>query len=146
MDDYDLALKYTLRLISSKDYLEQTIREKLKQRKYSANIIDQVIERLQELKYLDNTEYVKAFIEEKIRKKDGPSKIKFKLKSLGIDDEIISEHLDEIYTEELITENIAYWIERKYEEHEDKQKFLNFCRNKGFRIDMVLTALKDKDN
>lgn len=143
MDDYDLALKYTLRLISSKDYLEQTIREKLKQRKYSANVIDQVIERLQELKYLDNTEYIKTFIEEKIRKKDGPSKIKFKLKSLGIEENSITEHLDEIYTEELINENIAYWIEHKYEEHDDKQKFLNFCRNKGFRIDMVLKVIKD---
>lgn len=143
MDDYDLALKYTLRLISSKDYLEQTIREKLKQRKYSANVIDQVIERLQELKYLDNTEYIKTFIEEKIRKKDGPSKIKFKLKSLGIEEDSITEHLDEIYTEELINENIAYWIEHKYEEHDDKQKFLNFCRNKGFRIDMVLKVIKD---
>jgi regulatory protein len=145
MDDYDLALKYTLRLISSKDYLEQTIREKLKQRKYSAGVIDQVIERLQELKYLDNTEYIKTFIEEKIRKKDGPSKIKFKLKSLGIEEDSIMEHLDEIYTEELINENIAYWIEHKYEEHDDKQKFLNFCRTKGFRIDMVLNAIKDKE-
>lgn len=81
IDAYYKALSY----INVKLRTKNEIRKKLKD--YDKNIIDEVIEKLESQKYLDDELYIKSYINDQINLTlNGPKKILFELEKLGFKD------------------------------------------------------------
>ena len=56
------AIKYLYRLISSRDYLEKTLIDKLYKKGYRKNVVDEAIEHIREMGYIDDESYIETFI------------------------------------------------------------------------------------
>ncbi|MBN2693105.1 regulatory protein RecX [bacterium] len=160
-------LLYSYRLLSLKSYSEKQLFDKLKGKGCSIEEINSIIDRLKELKYLNDDDYLIEFIKSEIRKKEGPKLIKQKLQQRGVSVDILDEKLDELYSQESQVEAIKYWISKKLDKIAKKSvdsdneedlldeieanrstnsiinKVVSFCLRKGFSYSDVSIALSE---
>jgi len=139
----NLALKYLA-------YSMRTKREvvtKMKTYDFSEEMIDEVIDFLEQHRYIDDTNYAEKYIAEKMRAGYGEWRIKQELFRKGIDTEIINVCLEE--NEEDATEKILALLEKKIKsETEDefnkkeRQKVYNFLNSRGFGYDDTKSAIR----
>lgn len=108
--------------------------------------LKQVLSRLKDLKYLDDTAYTKDFIESRISSRPrGKFLIKRELKNKGIHPELAERIVEgsEINEEDLAFESLlkkAKAIERA-EPRKQKEKALRFLASRGFAIDAIYKAV-----
>jgi regulatory protein len=148
-DEFDYAKKYSFDLLSRSPKSEKEIRTKLKQKKISESNIVKVITSLKDLKFLDDENYAKLFLESKLRNNPaGKIVIKNKLREKGIDKELIEESLENFY-DDALEEKKAESILLKYlkkKSKEDKFKLKQKCFqhlvSKGFSFDLVNDLLR----
>lgn len=108
-DVYNIALKYIKIKVRSIKEIENYLQRK----QFEKEEISKAINILKKQGYLNNENYAKAFIHDRIYlSNDGPLKIKEELKKNGIDDEIIEENLT-IFTTELEIERINKLINKQ---------------------------------
>jgi regulatory protein len=138
--DKEKALKYLYRLISEREYLEQTLRDKLYKKGAHKNVVEESLTRLKELGYLDDKNFIKSFILSKIKKFDGPNKIKNKLFILGANSNDVDLFLEELYTNEKIKENIKDLLIKKSQKTLDKDKVIAYCSRRGFSISDIINV------
>jgi len=134
------ALKYLYRLISQRDYTEKTLRDKLRKKGFSSNVINNSLNRLKELGYLDQENFIRNYINSSIKKLYGPARIKSKLYEKGIDYSETEAVLEEIYDYETIKRNLEIL---RLKNKKDKEKFIAFCIRRGFSLRDILDSLKD---
>jgi len=142
-DAKNLALKYL-------SYSMRTKREvvtKLKTYEFSEELIHEVIDFLEQHRYLDDTNYAEKYIAEKLKAGYGEWRIKQELFRRGIDAEIINSCLEE--NEEDATEKILSLLERKIKSEteeefnkKERQKIYNFLNSRGFGYDDTKSALR----
>lgn len=141
---YNKAIKYISIRIRS---IHET-KLYLKNKKYSDEIISEVINRLIKNKFLNDECFVKAFINDKIKFTTmGPYKIKLELKKHGIDNEIIDKYInnidiDIIYqkVDKLVNKYIK--TNKKYCDYMLKNKIYNNLIKLGYSSSVVLDILK----
>lgn len=150
-DCYYSAIKYlNYRRRSTKE-----IKQKLKSIGYADQYIESTIEKLKKQKYLDDYEYAKCFIKEKITLTNhGPNKIKNDLRQKGIAEEIIDKTIDE-YDYDVQKEKINKIIDKMIKANHDKgsiylkRKIYNDLCYEGFNkeiIDEVVSSKTFKDD
>lgn len=106
---YNNALNY----IDIKMRNERELKEYLKRKKYDEFLIEEVIEKLKEEKFIDNEKYVRAYVNDKIHLSSyGPYRIRSELLKFNIDEYIINEYLNTI-DEEIWIKKIKKIIEKK---------------------------------
>lgn len=143
---YNLALKYiSYRPRSEKevyDYLE-------KKSKNSSNltneIILQIMAKLQGYKFINDEEFVKFWVEQRINYKNKPLRvIEFELSQKGVSKDLINEFLENYKNNgETDLESAKKLAERKLhfyrnlDETRKKEKVRNFLLRKGFSFDIV---------
>ena len=93
-DEYNRGLNDALHYLSYRNRTKYEVREKLNEKEYSTITINEVIDELIKLNYVDDESFAKEYIGFKI-KKMGKRKIKYKLESMGIDSMIIDHALME---------------------------------------------------
>ena len=80
------------RLLGRRQHSSSELKRKLWNKDYESSLIDEVIEDLKKNGYLDDKEFIRAFVAEKIRiKKWSLKKIKSELFKKGIDSKLIDE-------------------------------------------------------
>ena len=140
---YNLALKYLshkMRTIKeTKDYLYKN--------GFNKDVVDEVVDLLLKEKYLDDSLYSKAFINDKILlTNDGPNKIKNKLIELGVDKNIVESNID-IYTKEEQQKKIKKIIDKQVSINKNKSanalknKISNYLYNLGYDKYLILDYL-----
>ena len=134
------ALKYLYRLISQREYLEKTLIDKLYKKGASKSVVEESISRLKEFGYIDDKAFIRTFIKSSIKKLNGPNKIRNKLFLLGADSNDVELLLDELYTKELIIENIKKLIIKKSKREIERDKLIAYCSRRGFSIADILSA------
>jgi regulatory protein len=149
LESYYIALKY----ISIRLRTEKEIRKKLKN--YSKSIIDYSINRLKSEGYLNNSLYIKSYINDEINLKlVGYNKILYDLKKLGFNEEEIKEYLDTI-DNDIFLDKINNYIEKRINTNHNlsalmlKNKILTDLISKGFNkedINNILDNYDIKDN
>ncbi|MGX4763167.1 recombination regulator RecX [Holzapfeliella sp. JNUCC 72] len=98
---YSKAEQAALNFLSYKMRSVAEIEQYLAKKEYTEDISQQVVTRLQEMGYLDDRMYAKAFITESLRlKKDGPYKITQKLNQKGVSSAISDQKLAEVSFED----------------------------------------------
>jgi len=133
---YEISLKY----LDIRMRLEKELRLYLKD-KYDEKNINKVIERLKKEEYIDDSKYVKAYINDKINlSKDGPYKIKRDLAQKGVDESLINIDIDDNILREKLEKLIIKYsnINRNNSLNVIKTKILNHFTILGFDKELIL--------
>ena len=145
LESYYIALKY----ISIRLRTEKEIRKKLKN--YNKSINDYAIKRLKNEGYLNNSLYIKSYINDEINLKlVGYNKILYDLKKLGFNEEEIKEYLDTI-DNNIFLDKINNYIEKRINTNHNlsalmlKNKILTDLISKGFNKEDISNILDNYD-
>ncbi|AVH75556.1 RecX family transcriptional regulator [Weissella koreensis] len=142
---YQKALTYAANSLHSK----QQVRTKLQQADFPVSVIEQAIERLEQLDIIDDQQFANEYVQSQIRRgKLGPRAIKFNLKKYGIDQFIIEDLLVE-YDETLQREKLSELIDPLFQKYRREsafmadQKVTQKLYQNGFDQRQIKQALQD---
>lgn len=150
--DEKKAYKYVLRLLSKKDYSEFEIRNKMKTKDFSEEIIDDLLTKFKDNKYLDDERYCQSLVEYKINLKYlGRIRVKKDLQQKGINSEIIDKVLNDCYKPSKEEELLDSLLEKKISQAKTmdnniKRKIISFLLRKGFSYRPIIEKLNEKLN
>jgi len=97
---YECASKY----LANRMHTETEVRDKLISKGFKQTEVDNTIDELKMLRYIDDYQYSLSFIEYSIGKNRGSLRIKSELLEKGVIEQIVDETLDEYKEENLINE------------------------------------------
>ena len=148
-DDKGKALSKAIKYMGSSMKSAYQIRDYLKRKQYSPEIIDYVIDKMMEYKYLDDEAYARAYISA-YSSRYGKLKLIQALKSKGVSDKII----DNVFAEEgLISDNTIDKVASKYLKNKEinrdsLMKLSRFLYSRGYEFDQIrgyIDSLKQSD-
>lgn len=147
-DNFIKCKTTALRIIERSHKTEKQIYDKLVEKEYDEKIIKRAIEFLKEYKFIDDDKFVELYIKEKIRSQ-GKGKIKYSLVKKGIDENKITEKLNNV--DSSIEEKTALTLaEKKYniimksEKNKNKiyKKLGDYLVRNGYNFNIVQNTLK----
>ena len=148
-DEFGYGKKAAYSFLAYKPRSKKELVKKLKQKKVSDKIIDDIIELLEKQKYLDDKIYAKSYLEDKLNSKPiGRRLAKLILFEKGIDKELIESTIDENYSEDKEFELAKKLMEKfekkvKYKDPADKKnKCYRYLISKGFDYETAGRVLK----
>ena len=149
---YDIYNK-TIKYISQKMRSQKEIEKYLE--KYEENIKNQIIDKLKELKLINDENYIKAYVADRINlNNEGLNKIRQDLINQNIEENDIENELSKI-DQNIILENLKKLVLKKiktntkYSTYILKQKIINEMLNKGYsleNINLILNENLTQDN
>jgi regulatory protein len=148
-DEFNFGKKTAFSFLNYKPRTEKEIRKKLKEKQISETIIIKILALLKDLKYLDDSQYAKMYIEEKLaHNPKGKRLIAMKLAEKGINKEVINNVIDSQYNEdkeikkakELLTKYLKKV--RAKSDLDKKQKCYRYLLSRGFDYEVVKSACK----
>ena len=90
--EYDSAMSRAGRFLTLKARTEHEVRDKLTGAGFDSDVVDRVLERLIEMKLVDDLDFARSWVEERMRKKgSGPQILVTELEGKGIDRVVIDE-------------------------------------------------------
>ena len=141
LESYYLALKY----INIRLRTEKEIRNKLKN--YDKKVIDYTINRLKNEGYINNSLYIKSYINDEINLKNvGQNKIIYDLKKLGFNENDILNYLDSI-DNNIFLDKITNYIQKRININHNlsglylKNKIIQELIQKGFKKEDIINIL-----
>ena len=147
MEDHVKQAKLkALSLLTDMDRTEAQLRQKLKQKSYVDDVVEQVMEYVKSFGYVNDTNYAKRFIESR-KKTKSKHEITAMLSQKGICRDVISETIAECYNSEDAHETIRYLVEKKCGSIErcsdkDKKKVLDYLLRKGFTYEEIRQVIQ----
>ena len=144
-DIYNKCIKYiSVRLRSINE-----MREYMKKKNVTLELIDEVITKLLKNKLLDDDVFTKAFINDKLNFTTmGPYRIELELQKHNIDNKIISKYINEIDDNKLkekINKQITKLIKSNHRKSNIKNKIYNNLLNLGYSSEFILDNLNKYD-
>jgi regulatory protein len=128
-NEYNKCFNQALNYLSYQERTVKEVRSKLKDKEYLKFTVDKVVRELINLKYLNDFEYAKRYIEFKI-KKMGKWKIKSKLSDKGIDEAILDRLLNN-YSEDIQYESALLIATKKNNQYSDISYQKRYSRLSG---------------
>lgn len=144
---YKKAFNDACRILSARPKTRMEMENKLKL-KYDDAVIDEVVKKLQEYDYLNDTEFVRLWVEERKRLKPaGKKKIANELRAKGIEKQVVDEAIEQLIPDDLDTavDIIKKRISRAGGAPEDRksiQKLYRYLLYRGFDYDTIHRALE----
>lgn len=133
------------RLLGRREHSSSELRRKLCNKNYELKLIDEVVQYLKNNDYLNDEEFIHAFVAEKSKTKNwSTKKIKSELLKRGIDSKLIDKMLN-VRTVESDFESAMKLADKKYEvllkrnldPKEIRNKLSVFLFSKGFDYDLI---------
>jgi regulatory protein len=143
-----------VKLLAAKPRSVLELRERLLEKRWTdEEIVDGVLEKLKEYKYLDDEQFAKDLALSKLRQKpQGKRRLKQSLSQKKLDKEIVDDAIttafEKLPEDELINRAIQKRLRLKGhpETREDKKKFYDFLLRQGFSFDLISTRMRDIAN
>ena len=137
------------RLLGRRQHSSSELRRKLWDRDYEQKLIDEVLNDLTKNGYIDDTEFIRAFMDEKSRTKNWSRKrIKSELIKRGLNqsliDKISREQTDESDNDNAIRvakKKFEVFTKRNLEPKELRNKLSTYLFSKGFDYDLIKTVV-----
>lgn len=150
-EEQECANSYALKLLNFKMRTTQEIRKRMREKEYTDDIIDETIDYLNYLNYLDDEDYARKFIRDKSNLKNmGKERIKRELYMKGIDNEIISNSIEDIIDDDDEYEKAKEIAIKKLEttyKNDDKnaryRKLGGLLQRRGYSMNIVMPLLKE---
>lgn len=135
--DKEIALNKTAKYISAKMKTKKEVRDYLYSKEYSKVVVDYVIGKLVEYKYLDDENYVIAYVNT-YKSKYGVLKMKNNLILKGID----AKYLEEFFAEYETDMDIIFAIAEKYMKNKENtydnlSKLYRHLASRGYSYDEI---------
>jgi len=156
MDEFEKYLNSALRYLSFRPRSEKEVVDKLKEKKAPSEIIDRIVLQLKDHKFLNDEDFARWFIEQRLRfKPKGIRIIKMELKQKGINQEIIDEAIANLSSDEESEvpssdlESARKLVEKKLPKYRDLdkqiiyQKLGSFLARRGFNWDVIKKSIDD---
>lgn len=143
--DYKRSFNYCIWLLSHRAYTEKGLVDKLKKKEAKEEVIEQVINKLKEIKYLNDEVYAEMYINSRKRSK-GASAIRSELWRKGVSEEIIEAALSELSSELQLETAIDIVLREKWrftkgDLRKDRARAYAFLARRGFNSDITKIAL-----
>ncbi|HIG53635.1 MAG TPA: regulatory protein RecX [Candidatus Latescibacteria bacterium] len=123
------------------------VRDKLAQKEFAEETIEQAVNDLQRQKLLNDREFARRFVEARLGRANGSRKLAQELRRKGIETEIIDEVLGE-FAATLDSEERAIgllgkqaWRYRGLERDKAKRRMLGFLARRGYDAQMARSAV-----
>ncbi|AHG79079.1 Regulatory protein recX [Mannheimia varigena USDA-ARS-USMARC-1388] len=130
------ATNYLLYLLSKRDYSEKELRQKLEQKEYKAEEIDEAIEKAQSNNWQSDERFCSTLIRYRSMQGIGPRRLKQELKLKGIKDWLINQELENAETDWFkLAEQIFEKKRPLVWDLKAKQKMWRFMVSRGFYND-----------
>ena len=150
IENYDIKMRLqeakdaAFKLLSFRMRSIAEMRKRLKEKSFSQIEIDHVIDKLTKLNYLNDVEFGKAFVKEKIKnKKIGPKAIKSELFPHQLSPDFVDELIESVYKKYKINDLITFHLKRKkikknsQMNKSDLSRLNNYLLRKGFEWDNI---------
>ena len=150
IEDYDVKMRLqeakdaAFKLLSFRMRSIAEMRKRLKEKSFSQIEIDHVIDKLTKLNYLNDVEFGKAFVKEKIKnKRIGPKAIKSELFPHQLSPDFVDELIESVYKKYKINDLITFHLKRKkikkntQMNKSDLSRLNNYLLRKGFEWDNI---------
>ena len=150
IENYDVKMRFqeakdaAFKLLSFRMRSIAEMRKRLKEKSFSQIEIDHVIDKLTKLNYLNDVEFGKAFVKEKIKnKKIGPKAIKSELFPHQLSPDFVDELIESVYKKYKINDLITFHLKRKkikkntQMNKSDLSRLNNYLLRKGFEWDNI---------
>ena len=148
-ESFKKAKAHAIRFLSYRDRSNWELAQYLKKKEYSHPVIQQTLDYLAELNYINDQRFALQWSQFQINKKKiGRSRLYFELSGKGIDKALIEKTLNTIYKDNLekgLAEQCARkkWVSLKgIEKEKKKQRLVQFMQRKGFSWDIIYQSLK----
>lgn len=148
-DEFNFGKKIALYYLNYKSRTEKEIKKKLKEKKISEKSIDKIITILKDLKYIDDNQFAKLYLEDKLANNPkGKRVIAMKLAEKGINKEVISNVIDSQYNEDKeiqkAKELLSKYLKkvRAKSPIDKKQKCYRYLLSRGFDYEIVKEVCK----
>ena len=153
MEDRDFVAKEAYakmaQLCSRSEQCSADIRKKMVVYEIMDELVEEIITKLKEEKFLDDERYVKAYVSDKFRlNKWGKIKMRYYLKAKGLSDEIIEIGLNEI-DEDQYKKVLISTMKDKAKSIRNKEKFekmgqiIRFTQSRGFEPEIIHRYLNE---
>ena len=149
-DEYIYGKKAAFDFLSYRNRSVAEIRRKLKSKKVSDSTIERVTSHLQSMGLLNDAEFARQLITEKIKRKPiGKKLLMQKLFEKGVPKETGEQVLENIFTEvdekELALKNFRKYYRKVKDKdmYEQKRKVFDFLSRKGFDFDVVNEVIRE---
>ena len=146
-NEFNKAKNFALNKISYSQKSTYEIRQKLKEQKFSEDVIEKIIAYLDSYGFLDDESYVKSYIRDKDEISNwSRGKIRFMLKRKHIDDNIIEDYIYMI-SDEREAEKARFFADKKIKNdfsYENRAKIFRHLASKGFDVDIINQVLNER--
>ncbi|GAB6170434.1 hypothetical protein JCM1393_28940 [Clostridium carnis] len=148
-DEYIKCKNSALRIVEKTYKSQKELIDKLILKGYEKDSIDKTIEFLKQYNFLNDENYTKMYIKDKM-KSQGQNKIKYTLIKKGINEELIKDEIANINSD--TQREVAYSLgKKKYDilckKESDKyklsQKLYRYLISKGYEYDIVSNVVKN---
>ncbi len=141
------ARNYAFLLLKFRLRSEKELRQRLEQKKFSAQAVSSTVSFLKEKGFIDDACFAKAWAESRIKRPLGLRRIRDELKAKGIDAAIINNQISQIkkdYPEQEIVLEIAKKRFSRFkgtEPEKAKRRIYAYLLRRGFLADTIIEAL-----
>ncbi|HSX14255.1 MAG TPA: regulatory protein RecX [Chlamydiales bacterium] len=127
---------YALWLLARRSYSKAMLLKKLREKKYSENRCQRVIEECENSGYLSDDNYAQMLLEQKIRQGYGPRYIEQYFRNKGIDAKLVRKKMDL----KMQKEAVKKWAQKI--SSKDRMKAVAFLLRKGFDLPICQAIFK----
>lgn len=132
------SLNYALFLLARRSYYSETLREKLRSQGISSSTISFILEEMKKLGYLQDEEYLSAWVKAEIRKSRSILMIRARAKQKGFSSQKVSELLEKLFPIDLQSETAMLQIKKLRKRGYPKEKIFQSLQRKGFSYGLLL--------
>ncbi|PIT88894.1 MAG: hypothetical protein COU27_03370 [Candidatus Levybacteria bacterium CG10_big_fil_rev_8_21_14_0_10_36_7] len=148
-DSFEKAFNKSLRFLSFRPRSEKEISDYLLKKNFSQTIIPDVLSKLRDLKFVDDLDFAKRWVEVRQKEKNKSRfVIKMELSQKGIDEEIVEKVIEKSQDDFQIAKEV---YERKKDrlnhlsKEEFEKKIIPFLQRKGFSWDIIKRLIKNEE-
>ena len=134
---------FAYRLLGRREYGIRELCNRIRKKWPEAEGIEALVEQLATENLVSDERFAESFVRSRVRRQQGPLKIKAELSRKGVPDASTSRALDSVAGQWL--EIAAQWLQKQHPGDigfEDKQKFYRRLVNRGFTHDQAMDVLK----
>ncbi|HKL87475.1 MAG TPA: RecX family transcriptional regulator [Salinibacter sp.] len=149
-EQYVQAKQRALDYLAHKPRTEEEVRRKLRRQDAPEAVIEDVVNRLYELSYLDDEAYAEDYVRNRFAsKKYGPVRIRRELVERGVDRHTADAAVDDLFAEKDVRAAARTHAEKRWDRLDDeeprrrKQKVYRYLRRRGFTSDTINPLLDE---
>ncbi|WP_083399017.1 regulatory protein RecX [Oceanisphaera psychrotolerans] len=134
-----------LRLLSRRDHSRRELGQKLRQRQFDAELVEQALDKLEQQQWLADRRFAAVQVRQHIFRKHGPLRIRVELQRKGVDEADIEQALEEEAPDWFELALACYRARFAFDDRLDikeKAKRMRYLQSRGFAFEHIRHALE----